>query len=227
MPAFHRMLPILVLTATICLSVGSAAAERNLIAYPTGQTVFHYAPDRYEILGPTSSKFNPAYSVAGQCLWDNLEQRVAVEVYRAPGLTAFTKSAQTHSEYEYMGSRGTVVVDGFSSSPRRLSNILVQFTPRPATSVSNIMVNGTHVEGLRYVVPFLEVSTPTGDGFYSDSATLNIEWTGPLEMEVIVYVDRNGNRVFDGERVFSILMRDSSVPTQSKTWGGIKALYGK
>ena len=46
-------------------------------------------------------------------------------------------------------------------------------------------------------------------------------------MEVIVYVDRNGNRVFDGERVFGILMKDSSVPTQNKTWGGIKALYGK
>ena len=68
MPAFHRMLSVLVLTAIVCFFVGSASAERNLIAYPTGQTVFRYAPDRYEILGPASSKFNPAYTVAGNAI---------------------------------------------------------------------------------------------------------------------------------------------------------------
>jgi hypothetical protein len=205
----------------------ATAGEPCLLAYPTGQTVFRFDPVRYEVVGSNSSKYNPAYEVAGQTLWDRVEERVAVEIYQAPGLYGFEESTDSRSEYHQLGSRGTLIVDGFSASPRQYSDIIVQFTPRPAEAQVSINVNGSPVVGLRHVIPYLVVSTPNGDGYYSDAVVLTVDWSGTLEMEVMVYADRNGNRIFDGEPIYRLLMEDHSVPTENATWGSIKSLYAE
>lgn len=204
-----------------------AMAEPCLLAYPAGQTIFRYDPGRYEILAPSDDGFNPAYALAGQMLWDKVAGRVALEVYQAPGLSGFLQSNSGVCEFHHAGSRGTLVIDGFSPSPRQLSDVCVQFTPRPGTARVDIKVDGVPVTGLRHVIPHFSVSTPTPEGFFSDQIVLNIEWSGALEMEILVYSDRNRNRVFDGEGGFSVLMEDFSVPTKKTTWGGIKAIYGE
>jgi hypothetical protein len=204
-----------------------AKAEPCILAYPGSQTMFRYDPDRYEVLAPSDADFNPNYSLSGQMLWDKVEGRVAYEVYQAPGLSGFEPSTSGRSEFHQVASRGTLVIDGFSVSPRQLSDVCVQFNPRPGTAPVSVKVNGVPVSGLRYMIPHFAVSTPTPDGFYSDQIVLTFEWSGALQMEVIVYSDRNRNRVFDGEMGFSVLLEERTVPTRSATWGGIKAIYGE
>jgi hypothetical protein len=222
MSYLHRVL----FSLAVCIVVAaSARAEPCVLAYPAGQTVFHYDPSQFEVVGPASSKYNPSYALSGQMLWDTTEGRVAYEVYRAPGLTGFQSSSSGESVFQHVGNHTLIVVDGFSPSPRHLSDIYVQFTPQPLSSVVSITVDGSPVSGLRYVIPSLPVTTPIGNGFYSNTIILNVEWFGAREMEIVVYSDRNGNRIFDGNPVFSIIMEDFSVPTENKTWGGIKAIY--
>jgi hypothetical protein len=224
MSYLHRVL----FSLTVCVVMAaSASAEPCLLAYPSSQTVFRYDPQRYEVVGPSNSKFDPTYALGGQMLWDRVAGRVAYEVYRAPGLSGFQRSASGKSAFKHTGNRSLLVIDGFSESPRYLSDIYVQFTPKPISSVVTITVDGNPVIGLRHVITSLPVTTPVGDGFYSDIVVLNVEWVGALEMEIVVYADRNGNRIFDGEPVFNILMEDASVPAENTTWGGIKAIYGE
>ncbi len=214
------------LLAVLFVARPAAAADVGLLVYPFGHVDFHYAPTDYVIVEPVDPQYDPTYGVAGRMLWNRFEQRVAFEVYRAPGLSGFETSTSGRSEFYTAANTATICVDGFSKFPRQLNDIYVEFVPYPASSSLDIFINGARIEGLRYVIPRLVVTTPVGDGYYSDTVTFGLRWVGAHFVRIIAYADKNGNRVFDGDPSYSIFMEDLTVPTESKTWGGIKVLYG-
>jgi hypothetical protein len=204
----------------------AATADVGLLVYPQGYAVFRYDPGEYEIKDPVDPQYDPVYGVAGQMLWNRPEQRVALEVYRAPGLAGFETSATGRSEFFTAGNTATICIDGFSDQPRQLNDIYVEFLPFPFNSAPDIFIDGNRIDGLRYTIPRLVVATPVGNGYYSDTATFHLRWVGARYVRILVYADKNGNRVFDGDPSFTVLMEDLTVPAESKTWGSIKSLYG-
>ncbi|UCH84724.1 MAG: hypothetical protein JSW50_03240 [Candidatus Latescibacterota bacterium] len=201
------------------------AGEPCLLAYPMDAVVFHYNSTQYDAISSSHPNYDPSYGVSGLMLWDYDADRVAAEVYRAPGLNGFETSPSGDNEFFNVGNITTIRIDGFSDTPRQLNDIFVEFRPYPFHSTPNIYVNDDKLDGLRYYIPRLVVSTPTEDGFYADVIDVDVKWNGAQTMTIIVFADKNGNRVLDGEPMFRIVMEDWTVPTENKTWGAIKALY--
>ena len=217
------------LFAVLILAVlpGLSLAEPWILAYPLETVVFRYDPFRYEVVGPSHHSYDPAFSLSGEMLWDKINGRAAYEVYQAPGLSRFTTSSSGVSEFYKVGNRITLAVDGFSEYPRQLNDIYVQFMPFPLGSSPDIYVDNERITGLRYLIPRMVVDQTTGEGFYSTSIELDVRWTGAMMVKIIVFADKNGNRVFDGEPIFEIVMEDFTIPTEHKSWGSIKALYNE
>jgi hypothetical protein len=225
MSSWHRSIAALILVVLVVLGQGAALADVGLLVYPAKYVTFRYDPADYEVKQPADPNFDPAYAVSGSMLWNRPENRVAFEVYRAQFISGFETSATGRNEYYMAGNLATICVDGFSEYPRQLNDIYVEFQPFPPTSSPNIFVDGVRVVGLRYYIPQLVIATPAGNGFYSDRLQFQLRWLGAQYVRIIVYADKNGNRVFDGEPSVSFLMEDLTVPTQERTWGGIKSLY--
>jgi hypothetical protein len=226
MSARRSLLVAILLCAACVVFASGATTDVGLLVYPANYTVFRYEAASYEIKEPADPQYDPAYSVSGHMLWNRTENRVALEVYRAFGLTGFEVSATGRNEFFMMGNTAAVCVDGFSAYPRQLNDIYIEFQPFPPTSSLEILVDDVPVQGLRYYIPRLVVSTPTGDGFYADAAAFRVRWVGAEYLRIFVYADKNGNRVFDGEPFCSLLMQDLTVPTEERSWGAIKSLYG-
>ncbi|MFQ5510269.1 MAG: hypothetical protein ACE5EO_00315 [Candidatus Krumholzibacteriia bacterium] len=221
----HTLRLILLLVVAITASAVAASAEPCILAYPAGRVSFRFDPTQYETKGPGDPLFDPAYSVGGLMLWDKFGERVAFEIYQAPGLDGFSPSTSGRNEFLFFGAEMALVIDGFADTPRQLSDVFVQFTPRPLGVPAAIQVDGEPVQDLRYHLPRIVVSTPTGNGYFSDKTTINIKSSGVLRLEVAVYQDRNGNRILDGERCITVIMEDFTIPVEERTWGAIKAMY--
>ena len=200
-------------------------ADVGLLVYPVNNVVFRYNPAEYEVVSAVEPHYDPAYGVSGQMLWNSQENRVAYEVYRAPELAGFDAAYDGRSEFYMTGNATSIRVDGFSEFPRQLNDIVIEFIPYPSNSMPDIYLDGERVVGLRHVAPRMVVSTPTGDGFFSDTITFKIRWVGAQFMGILAYADKNRNRVFDGIPHPGILMEDLTVSTESRTWGSIKSLY--
>jgi hypothetical protein len=207
------------------LQANSSPAEPCLLAYPAGSVIFRYDPARYEMLDPLDPRYDPVYGVFGTMLWDNVANQVPYHVYQAPGLAGFEPSGDGLDRFYSFGSFINLIIDGFYVAPRQLNDIYVQFKPDPPSSKPLIYVDSEKVEGLRYLIPRLVVSTPITHGYYSNTISLAISWSGAKTIEIIVYSDRNGNRVFDGEPCFTVLAGSHPVATEEATWGTIKARY--
>lgn len=226
MRAGHRFFAAVILVVLLAAGSASALSDVGLLVYPAKYATFRYDPADYEVKQPADPLFDPQFAVAGFMLWNKPENRVAFEVYRAQSIAGFEMSANGRSEYCTPGNLAMIVVDGFSEYPRQLSDICVEFQPYPPTSAPLIYVDGVPLQGLRYYIPRLVIATPAGNGFYSDRATFHLRWLGAQYVRIIVYADKNGNRVFDGEPTVSVLMEDLTIPTEERTWGSVKALYG-
>ena len=223
----NRLFAAVILIALFTAGPSSAQTDVGLLVYPASYVTFRYDPGDYEVKQPADPLFDPSFSVAGGMLWNTAETRVAYEVYRAQTITGFEMSASGRNEYYTLGNVGTICVDGFSEYPRQLNDICVEFQPYPPTSAPVIYINGVRLAGLRYYIPRLVIATPAGNGFYSDSATFRLRWIGAQYVRIIAYADKNGDRVFDGEPAAGTLMEDLTVPTEERTWGSVKALYGE
>jgi hypothetical protein len=212
----------------VLLAAGSASAvtDVGLLVYPAKYVTFRYDPVEYEVKQPADPSFDPAFAVAGAMLWNKPENRVAFEVYRAQAIAGFETSANGRNEYHTLGNLATICVDGFSEYPRQLADICVEFQPYPPTSAPVIYIDDERLQGLRYYIPRLVIATPAGNGFYSDRIMFHLRWLGAQYIRIIVYADKNGNRVFDGEPTVTTLMEDLTVPAQERTWGAVKSLYG-
>jgi hypothetical protein len=219
------LLAAVLLAAVVCLPSQGLAGEPCLLLYPSAPTVFRYYPARYELVSDGDHRYDPSFDIMGKMLWDAAEHRVPVEIYQAPELTGFARSTSGVNEFYVTGSNMSIIVDGFGPAPRQLSDLCLHFAFSPANSNPTILVDGQRVEGLRYVVPRMDVNTPFSSGFYSDVFTINVMWFGALQVDVIVYSDRNGNRSFDGVPCYRLIMEDHTVGAESRTWGAIKSLY--
>jgi len=222
----HRLHVLVVVSLILALAPGwAAASEPCVLAYPLDFVVFQYNAARYDVISSSHPDYDPSYEVSGLMLWDITANRVAAEVYRAPGLYGFEPSLSGQNEFFTAGNITTIRLDGFSEVPRQLNDIYVEFRPYPFNSTPEVYINDERIDGLRYHIPRLVVSTPTGDGFYSDVIDIDVKWVGAQTMTIIVFADKNGNRVLDGDPIYRIVMEDLTVPTENKTWGSIKSLY--
>jgi hypothetical protein len=161
----------------------------------------------------------------GHVLWDITLDRIASEVYQAPELQGFVESYDGRSVFYAPRRISGIVIDGFYSAPRHLNDIYLRFLPFPRDAFTEIYINGNLLTEPYYRISELSVTTPVGDGFFSDKITLMIEWSGAKSILVSAFSDKNGNRVYEGEPCFNILLEDPTVPTDETTWGHIKALY--
>jgi len=206
---------------------GPALAEPLLLIYPNSAAVFRYSPDCYEELPSSDPRYDPAYDIGGKMLWDKVEQRIPIEIYRAPALNGFEESPLGLNEFVTMANRFNVIVDGFFAAPRQLNNLYLRIIPDPPHTTVQATVGGVPIETLINPIPGLNVITPIGGGFYSDTESIHVTWSGTVGMHITVYADKNGDYVYDDVVPrFSIYVVDNTIAVETETWGGIKARYG-
>ncbi len=226
MNALMKIRRLVLLLWTVCLLAPAfSSAEPGILAYPSSNAIFQYDPLKYILIYPGDSLYDPAYDRFGVVLWDTENNRIAYELYQAPGLLGFEPAYIEKNSFKLPSNRLILNVDGFYHLPRRLNDIIVRFLPTPGNAEPVIYADDTKVEGLKYYIPSLEVSTPTGNGYYSDKVTLNIVWSGAQSIKISVFCDKNGNGLFEGTESFSVFMQDQTIPVTNSTWGGIKAQY--
>jgi hypothetical protein len=217
------------IAATALLIAAAAVAVRAepiILIYPNSPTVFRYDPARYQELLPGDPNFDAAGAISGTMLWDKIENRLPIEVYRAPGLYGFEPSLTSRSEYVVTSNRFDLIIDGFHEAPRYLSNLYIRFIPDPPHSSIDVVLDGVPLDRLIHPLPGFRVTTPIGGGYYSDTQQVRIFWSSAVAMRVSVYSDKNGNRVYDdGIPRFGLYVLDNCIPVKSETWGSIKALY--
>jgi hypothetical protein len=205
--------------------LGGAAAEPSYLIYPTAPAVFRFDPGRYEVLTAGHPRFDSGYAVENQMLWDRLEARIPVEVYRAPQLTGFEPSANGASEFVTYSNSFEVVIDGFDRGPHTVGNLCLRFWPEPAYAAVTLQVGGFPTNRFILPLPSFEVVTPIAGGFYSDTRSQTVSWVGATALRIIAFSDKDGNGAFDGTPLFGIVARDATVPVAPTTWGRVKALY--
>ncbi len=215
----------IVLAPFLMVFASLAFAEPSYLIYPSTPAVFRYDPGRYDLLFPGDDKFDPAYAIGSQMLWDRVEGRVPVEIYRAPSITGFEPSANGQNEFVTVSNDFEVVVDGFGPTPRTIGGLCIRFWPEPDQAYVQLTVDGSLTSGLTMGLPSLEVSTAAGGGYYSDTSRFVLSWIGASGIHIVAFSDKDANRAFSGTPQFSIFARDETVPTESSTWGQIKAMY--
>jgi hypothetical protein len=205
----------------------SVMAEPLLLIYPNTATVFRYDPDCYEELPPSDPRYDPSYDIGGKMLWDKEEQRIPIEIYRAPRLNGFEVSPLSLNEFVTMSNRFDVIVDGFFTAPRQLSKLYLRIIPDPPQTTVQATVGGVPIDRLINPIPGFSVTTSIGGGFYSDTENVLVTWSGAVGMRITVYADKNGDCVYDDVVPrFSLYVIDNTIAVETETWGGIKALYG-
>lgn len=212
-------LPLLAAFASLAL------AEPSYLIYPNSPAVFRYDPARYDVLTSGDPRFNPAYAIGNQMLWDRIEGRLPIEVYRAPLITSFEMSSNGLNEFVTIGNDIEIVIDGFAPAPRTIGGLCVRFRPTPDNAFVQLDVGSGPISGLTQALPALEVSTAMGGGFYSDTRRFVLSWVGSAELRIIAFSDKDADRVFDGKPLFTVVVRDATVPAAPTTWGQIKAKY--
>jgi hypothetical protein len=200
-------------------------AEPSYLIYPSSPAVFRFDAGRYELVSSGDTRFDPAYAIGGQMLWDRSESRIPVEFYRAPVITAFEVSTSGYNEYVTLSNNFDVIVDGFGTSPRTLGSLCLRFWPEPASSFVQVFIDGSAISSLTSSLESIEVQTNIGNGFYADTGVHRFTWVGSTGLEIIAFSDKNANHAFEGVAQYRIVARDNVVSAESKTWGGVKALY--
>ncbi len=216
---------VLVALLSIAAAVHSAGAEPSYLVYPSTPTVFRYDTSRFELITSGDSRFDPAYQIAGQMLWDRVAGRIPYEVYRAPVLTGFEPSRNGLNEFVTVSASFDVIVDGFSASPRTLGSLCLRFWPEAANAAVTVTIDGQSMSRLTTPLPTMEVTTPLGIGFYSDTGAHPFSWVGSPSIRIIAFSDKNADGAFEGTPLYTIVSYDGPVAVQNATWGAVKALY--
>lgn len=202
-----------------------AAAEPSYLVYPNAPAVFRFDTGRYELIPPSDPNYMASYAVGNQMLWDRAENRVPLEIYRAPELIGFEPSTNGTNEFVTFRNEFEVVVDGFGPSPHTLGNLHLRFWPEPANADVEISLNGQPYQRLTALLPALDVVTPLETGYYSDTSTVMFSWAGASVMRVIAFSDKDGDGAFQGTATFGIVAINAVVPVAPTTWGRIKSMY--
>jgi hypothetical protein len=225
MKSTKKGIVLLPVFAVFAVFANAAFAEPSYLIYPNTPAVFRYDPARYETVTAGDPKFDPTYSVGSMMLWDRVEGRVPVEIYRAPIITSFEESTSGQSEFVIVGNSFEVIIDGFGPTPRTIGGLCVRFTPEPASALVQLETDGHPCTGLTHFLPSLEVFTPSGDGYYADTSQFLFSWIGATQLRIVAFSDKDADGAFDGTPLFSIVAKDQTVPVSDTTWGQIKAMY--
>ncbi len=210
----------------LLLGSGRAFADESLLIYPSTTAVFQYDPARYTVLYPSDPGYDPAYGVAGAMLWDRIESRIPLEIYRAPSIARFEPSPLGGSRFVVMRNEFNIIVDGYADAARTWGNLYIRLIPGPNTSPPVVELDGAPADGALHSIAGFAATTPTDDGHYSDTRVHHIRWSGALSLRIVVFSDRNFNRAFDdGPPQFSIVAQDAAVPVRDTSWGALKAIY--
>ena len=210
---------------TAAAIAGRADAEPSYLIYPSSPAVFRFDTSRYELVSAGDPRFDSKYIVAGQMLWDRVQNRIPVELYRAPVITAFEPSSSGRNEFVTVGNNFDVIVDGFGTGPRTLGNLCLRFWPAPPSNLVQVFVDGQPATAATLALAPVDVHTAVGNGFYADTGVYHLTWVGASGIEIVAFSDKNANRAFDGTPVYRIVAQDNVVSVQNRTWGGVKALY--
>lgn len=213
--------------AVLAVLANAAFAEPSYLIYPNTPAVFRYDPARYETVTPDDPKFDPTYSVGSVMLWDRVEGRVPVEIYRAPIITSFEESTSGQNEFVTVGNSFEIIIDGFGPTPHTIGGLCVRFTPEPASALVQLETDGLPCMGLTHFLPALEVFTPSGGGFYADTSSFQFSWIGASQLRIVAFSDKDADGAFDGTPLYSIVAQDQTVPVSDTTWGQIKAMYSR
>ena len=217
------MVALLVLGGVMTSAV---LADPCLVVYPVAGTYYHYDINEYYTVTVGDPLYDPMYDRGGEVLIDLITNEIAYNIYQADNVVGFKVSSNGQDGYFFIGSYFDLVIDGFSNTPTTYPNVILVFEPDPGYCAATITVDGNDVAGYQYPVGDLVVSTPTADGNnYSDSITLNIQWGGCYGMRMWAFADYNYDGVANGGECFSAFSHDSTVPTEERTWGAIKAMY--
>lgn len=204
----------------------AVVADPCLVVYPVAGSEYHYDINEYYTVTVGDPLYDPMYDRGGEVLIDLNTNEIAYNIYQAGNLVGFEVSTNGEEGYFFIGSYFDLIVDGFSNMPTTYENIILVFEPNPGYCTPTISVNGNPVSGLQYPLGDLVVSTPTADGNnYSDSITLSIQWGGCYGMQMWAFADTDYNGIADGGECFSAFSHDSTVPTEERSWGAIKAMY--
>ncbi len=219
---------LLFLAVLFTLSLASAAiADPCLVVYPSGPCMYHYDMTEYYTAGPGDSYYDAEYDRGGEVLLEVGSNEIDHSIYQAPGLMGFEVSTDGNDGYVFVDTEFELVIDGFSNSPTTYLNILVVFDKVvPHDCVPTIMVNGMPIVGTTFNAGDLAVTTPTMDGNnYSDTMTLLVSWTGCYGLHVWAFSDEDYSGTHDGGECFTAFSHDSTIPTESSTWGAIKSMH--
>lgn len=223
----RRFLVFAITGVAAAWALPASAAEPCVLSYPSSSAVFQYDPARYKVVSPGHPDYDDAWAIGNQMLWDTVEERVAKEIYRAPQLVGFEPSAEWRSEYVTLRNEFDLTIDGFSTQPRFLGNLMVRFVPEPVSAPVVISVDGNLLDGYLYPLGNLNVTTQVSDGF-SDTLMRSISWTGGTALRIVVFADRNLNGVYDdGPPLYTVRAQDNPIPVEATSWGKVKSLYSE
>jgi len=205
---------------------GIANADPCLVVYPTGPCMYHYDMTEYYTVGPGHPLYDAEYDRGGYVLLETGTDEIDHSIYQAPGLMGFEASTDGNDGYVFLDTEFDLVIDGFSNTPVTYVNIILVFDKFvPSSCVPFIMVNGMPIADT-YDAGDLAVTTPTPDGNnYSDTMILHVQWSGCYGLHMWAFSDENYNRTRDGGECFTAFSHDSTIPTESSTWGSIKSIF--
>ncbi|UCH85463.1 MAG: hypothetical protein JSW50_07185 [Candidatus Latescibacterota bacterium] len=201
-------------------------ADPCLVVYPTGPSEYHYDVNEYYTVGYGDSLYDPMYDRGGKVLIDINTNEIPYDIYQTQNLVGFKPSTDGNEGYFFVGSSFDLVIDGFTNEPTTFTNIILVFEPDPEACSPTITVDGNPVMGGTYAIGNLTVSTPTEMGNnYSDTIVKSITWMGCYGVRIWAFADENYNGINDGNECFTAFSHDSTVPTETRSWGAIKSLY--
>lgn len=215
----------------VLLMAGAVLANPDpcLVVYPGSDCVYHYDPAEYYTVTYGDPLYDPMYDRGGEVLLEIGTDQVDMSIYQAPNLVGFVMSTGGNDGYFLTDTAFDLIIDGWSNTPITYHNIYLVFEPNPVDCTPAITVDGSLVSGSPLMFPIgdLVVSTPTPDGNnYSDTITRAIEWSGYCYGILIwAFADENDNGIHDGGECFTAFSHDTTIPAESRTWGGIKSLY--
>ena len=219
--------PVLFLFIMLLMIPVSGIADPCLVVYPASECIYHYDATEYYTVSYGDSLYDPEYDRGGEVLLEIGSNEVDLSIYQAPQLMGFEMSTGGNDGYFLTDYSFELLIDGWNSAPTTYYNIYLVFEPEPEDCMPYITVDGNSVAGAPYPIGDLVVSTPTPDGNnYSDTITKTISWSGPCYGIMIwAFSDENGNGIHDGGECFTAFSHDTTIPAESSTWGGIKALF--
>lgn len=219
-----------VLFLGILIAASVATADPCLMVYSDGPGIYHYDPAEYYTVTFGDPLYEAAYDRGGEVLIDINTNEIAFDVYQAPGLAGFQVDAEDQGFF-IIGNDFNLIVDGFNNAPTTYENILIVFDRiEPDGCVPMILIDGNPALfdaqlGFYYPIGDLVVSTPAQGNNYSDTVMHAIHWENCAGVRIWAFADADHDLDNDAQECFSAFSHDLTVPTESRTWGGIKEIY--